>query len=161
MELTVLTGLLRRNELAAASLYRECARLFPDFSAEFERLACEEDFHAAVLHGVAGEIDKNPQLWRAGKVSCQTLQLLNDHLQQALQDLRSGRVNPRYGITVLRSFEQSMSERAVSEMLINDTAGFATDLRVIDDGFSQHLTLLRELEKRIFGSNPVIDQFQF
>ncbi len=161
MELTILAGLLRRNELAAASLYRECARLFPDFAEEFEHLACEEDFHAAVLQGVAGEIDENPQNWREGKVSCRTIQVLNDHLQQTLQELRSGKVDPRYGITVLRSFEQSMSERAVAEMLINESAVLANDLRVIDDGFSQHLTCLRELEKRIFGSNSIIDQFQF
>lgn len=161
MELTILAGLLRMNELAAASLYRECARLFPDFAAEFEHLACEEDFHAAVLQGVAVEINENPQNWREGKVSCRTVQLLNDNLQQALQELRSGKVNPRYGITVLRSFEQSMSERAVSGMLINDSAGLVNDLRVIDEGFSQHLTSLCELEKRIFGSNSILDQFQF
>lgn len=161
MELAAVADLLRTNELLVSRLYLECARLFPEYGVEFSVLAREEEFHASVLTDIIREISADPGLWRLGKISGQTILLLQSNLKQALEDLITGKVAPRYGITVLRSFELGMSERMVGNVLINENPEALKQLSIIDNGFSDHLKRLQDLEKRIFGNNEFADQFHF
>lgn len=161
MDLTTLANLLRSNELIVAALYRECAVLFPAFADDFVKLASEEEFHASLLTNVVAEISLNPQSWRAGKISIQTVNVLHEHLLQVLNELRSGKVDPRYGITMLRSFEQSMSERSVATMLIDISGNSDNNLQIIDDAFSSHSKRLQDLESKIFGRNEISEYFKF
>jgi len=49
MEILKIVELLHQNELLIADLYRECARLFPDFKDDFEDFVAEEEAHAGVF----------------------------------------------------------------------------------------------------------------
>lgn len=161
MEAAVIARLLRKNELEVARLYLECARLFPGFGGDFEKLAAEEEFHAAVLSGILSEIETSPGDWQVDKVTSQTLELLNRNLCEALENVATGRVAPRYALTVLKSFEQSMTEMVVSKILVCSMQNQSGALSVIDDSFSGHYKRLTDLERIIFGENQVDELFKF
>lgn len=161
MEAAVIARLLRKNELLVAGLYLECARLFPQCRSDFEKLSAEEEFHAAVLSDVISSIEAFPGDWHVNKVTSQTLELLNHNLGEALENIAAGRSASRYAITVLKSFEQSMTEMAVSKILISSMNKQSEILSVIDDSFSGHYKRLVDLERKIFGENQVDELFKF
>lgn len=153
MEAAVIANLLRKNELLVARLYLECARLFPDFSDDFKRLASEEEFHAAVFNDIMADIATSPGNWKVEKISALTVDILHQHLTAAINDVVSGKAAPRYAITILKSFEQGMTERAVSRILICSDSNQSGNLAIIDDSFKEHYMRLLNIEKRIFGDD--------
>lgn len=160
MEITNLVELLQANELLFADMYRECIRLFPAFSDEFAVFVREEEAHAALFARIAVDMQTNHGQWRPGKVSIRTLEVVQQQIKDALAEIRSGKVAPRYAITALRNFEQSMSERAVDKILETDSPIFKREVECIRDGFVGHLTRLQELEKKIFPRSAKEDLFE-
>jgi len=161
MESALIASLLQKNELVVARLYSECARLFPKFCRDFEQLATEEEFHAAVFSDIIVEIESAPGDWQVNKISSKTAELLNRHLNEALEEIAGGHVAPRYALTVLKSFEQSMTEMAAAKILVYSGQKSGINLTVIDDSFPGHYKRLIDLEKQIFGENQADQLFKF
>lgn len=157
MELTNIAVILKQNELLFAELYRECARLFPDYAREFESIALEEEGHAEIIASIIEEISNHPENWRPGRVSLQTLQLIQKQIQTTLEEIRSGKCAARYAITSLRSYEQSMSERSVEKILDTDVPEYKNLLSLISEGFDLHLRQLQDLERKIFKTVDLFD----
>ena len=160
MELASIAIVLKQNELLFAQLYQECARLFPDYKKEFETLVAEEEGHAAIIDSIIDEIAENPENWRPGKVSLRTLRLIQQQIKNSLAEVRSGQCAPRYVITSLRSYEQSMSERSFERVLETDVPEFKHLLALIAEGFDAHLKCLQELERKIFKTSDVFDSLK-
>ncbi len=150
MEISRFVELLRQNELLFADMYRECARLFPLFKSDFEVFVGEEEAHATVFARIADDIAANPQNWRPGKVSLKTIEIVQQQINEALAEIRSGKVAPRYAITMLRNFEQGMGERAAEKLLETDSEHLKSQVAGIRNGFTAHLARLQELERKIF-----------
>ena len=150
MEISRFVELLRQNELLFADMYRECARLFPLFKSDFEVFVSEEEAHATVFARIADDISANPQNWRPGKVSLKTIEIVQQQINEALAEIRSGKVAPRYAITMLRNFEQGMGERAAEKLLETDSEHLKSQVAGIRNGFTAHLARLQELERKIF-----------
>lgn len=150
MEISRFVELLRQNELLFADMYRECARLFPAFKSEFEVFVREEEAHASVFARIADDIAANPQNWRQGKVSIKTIEVIQQQVKEALAEIRSGQVAPRYAITRLRNFEQGMGERAAEQLIETDSKTLKSQVAGIRNSFTGHLTRLQELERKIF-----------
>lgn len=157
MELANLAVVLKQNELLVADLYHECARLFPNYSQKFEELAQEEEGHAAIIDSVIDDIVENPQNWRPGKVSLQTLRIIQQQLKDQLTEVKSGACSSRYALTFLRSFEQGMTERSVEKVLETDEPRCQNLMSVFSEGFSMHNSCLQELEKKIFKTTDIFD----
>lgn len=157
MELTNIAVTLKQNELIFAEFYRECAKLFPDYASSFESIALEEEGHAAIIDSIIEEISNHPERWRQGKVSLQTLQLIQKQMKTNLEEVRSGKCAARYAITSLRSYEQSMSERSVEKILDTDVPEYKILLSLISEGFDLHLKSLQDLERRIFKTVDLFD----
>ncbi len=150
MEINRLVELLHQNELLFAEMYSECARLFPANKEEFEEFVRDEKAHAAVFSRIAEDIRLHPENWRMGKISVQTIEIVQKQIKEALGEIRSGNTAPRYAITVLRNFEQGMGERAAERLLETDSAKHKSEVSHIRDGFTGHLQKLQELERKIF-----------
>jgi hypothetical protein len=150
VEINQLVELLRQNELLFAELYRECARLFPDYKIEFEEFVSEENAHAAVFAKIAEDIRLHPDNWRMGKVSIKTVEIVQNQINEALAEIRSGRVAPRYAITALRNFEQGMGERAAEKLIETSSEYLKNEVAGIRSGFTGHLQRLQQLERKIF-----------
>jgi len=157
MELANIAVVLKQNELLVADLYRECKRLFPDYSKDFETLALEEEGHAAIVDSLVEEIAEKPDDWKPGKVSLQTLRFVQDQLKKTLSEVRSGECAPRYVLTFLRTFEQSMCERSAERALVTEVPEFKHLLNVFAEGFDNHLRCLQNLEKKIYNSTDPFD----
>ncbi|MBU1106606.1 MAG: hypothetical protein KKB51_08080 [Candidatus Riflebacteria bacterium] len=160
MELANIAVVMKQNELLFAQLYQECARLFPDFKKEFETLAAEEEGHAAILDSIIEEIADRPENWRPGKVSLQTLRIIQEQIQDTLLEVKTGQCAPRYAITALRSYEQSMSERSVEKVLETDVPDFQDRLALVTQGFDTHLKCLQDLERKIFKTTDMFDSLK-
>lgn len=150
MEVKILAGLLQENELLIADMYRECARFFPDFKDEFMVFVDEEESHARMFARMKEDMELNPGQWRPGRMSVRTLEIVQQQIKHALDEIRSGHVAPRYAITALRNFEQGMSERAADKIFETDSPVFRQEIEGVRDGFVGHLTRLQELEMKIF-----------
>ncbi len=161
METLAIADLLRENELAVASLYRECARLFPQVAADFSLLAEEEEFHASLFGRVMKQIETCPESWKTSKITRQTVEVLHKYLQQTLEEVISGKVAPRYALTALKSFELGMTEKRVGSMLVCLAVDCDEDISLIDQGFDRHLKKLFELETKIFGKDSHAEHFKF
>lgn len=145
-----LAKLLEKNERLFGDLYRECARLFPNHSGEFLSLAREEDHHSQLFQKIITAIEISPDKWKIGKVSVQTVEVLQKQIEETLLEIRSAKVAPRYAITVLRSYEQGLSERKLDRLLLTDDSDFKESIEIICKGFDQHLKRLQDLEIKIF-----------
>lgn len=150
MEIRRLVELLHQNELLFAEMYRECARLFPEYRDDFDVFVREEQMHANIFARVASDIASSPENWRIGRVSVRTLEIVQQQINEALAEIRSGKVAPRYAITALRNFEQSMGERAAEKLIETDSEYLKAEIACIRNGFTDHLTRLQELERKIF-----------
>ncbi|PKL49227.1 MAG: hypothetical protein CVV42_06785 [Candidatus Riflebacteria bacterium HGW-Riflebacteria-2] len=157
MELANIAVVLKQNELLVAELYRECKKLFPDYSKDFESLALEEEGHAAIIDSIIEDIADKPEEWKPGKVSLQTLRVIQAQLKKTLSEVRSGEFAPHYALTALRSFEQSMCERSVERTLVTEVPEFQHLLGLFAEGFVTHNRFLQELEKKIFNSRDPFD----
>jgi len=157
MELANIAVVLKQNELLVAELYRVCKKLFPDYSREFETLALEEEGHAAIIDSLIEEIAEKPEEWSPGKVSLQTLRLIQDQLKNTLAEVRSGSCSSRYALTALRSFEQSMCERSAERALVTEVPEYKHLLALFAEGFDNHLRCLQDLEKKIFPGKDLFD----
>jgi len=160
MEIVNIAMVLKQNELLFAQLYQECVRLFPDFKNEFEMLVAEEEGHAAIIDNIIKEITDKPENWRPGKVSLRTITVIQEQIQATLAEVKSDQCAPRYVITALRSYEQSMSERAVEKVLDTDVPEFKLQLCLVAEGFTNHLNCLQELEKKIFKTSDMFDSLK-
>lgn len=157
MEIASIAVVLKQNELLFADMYRECARLFPDYAKEFAALALEEEGHAAIVDSVIDEISDHPESWRQGKVTLQTLRFIQNQIKNTLKEIRLGECAPHYAITALRSYEQSMCERSAEKVLDTDVPEFKNLLALIAEGFETHLNCLKELERKIFKTSDIFD----
>lgn len=141
---------LRDIELLFEQLYLECTKLFPQHSSDFAQLALEEREHADALEKIIDIIDKEPDRCRCGVVTSKTLKLISNDIKKLLKEIREGQVAPRYLITRLRGFEQTMIERSVDKILIFDDDRCVPLINIVKDGFDAHLAFLQKLEITIF-----------
>ena len=160
MEIKKIVELLCQNELLFAEIYRECARLFPDFKDDFESFAREEQEHSDMFARMLDDIGKNPGNWRLGKVSVLTIEIVNQQAKEALAEIRGGHTAPRYAITVMRSFEQGMGERSSEKLFETDNELFKSEVAVIRNSFTGHLSRLQELERKIFPRSSREEMFE-
>jgi len=161
MEILKIVELLHQNELLIADLYRECARLFPDFKNDFEDFVAEEEAHAGVFARILDDIADFPQNWQPGKISVRTLEVVQQQIKEALAEVRDGRAAPRYAITALRNFEQGMGERAAEKLIETASEHFRYEVACIRNGFVNHLDRLQKLEKKIFPGSNKDELFKF
>jgi len=160
MEVKKIVELLCQNESLFAEIYRECARLFPDFKDEFESFASEEQVHADMFARMLGDIGQSPEKWRLGKVSVRTIEIVNQQAKEALAEIRGGRTAPRYAITVMRSFEQGMGERSSEKLFETDNELFKSEVASVRNSFTGHLSRLQELERKIFPRSAKEEMFE-
>lgn len=151
---------LRDIELLLEQLYLECTKLFPRYSTGFARLAFEEREHANSLEKIIETIDKEPDRCRCGTMSSETIGIVGNDIQRLLKDVREGLVAPRYVITRLRGFEQTMIERSVDKILIFDDEKSVSLISKITEGFDTHLAFLQKLEIAIFPKSDKEKQFE-
>jgi rubrerythrin len=152
MDLARLIALLKKNEEALASLYREGARLFPTEAEVFHKLAQEEEGHATLFTNIQDDLAGHPERWRPGpgRVTADTLEQLQARIDHLLDEVRQGKVAPRYLLTSLASLEQSLAERSADRLLATDEPRLADALRHIAQGFVDHFKRLQQLEARLF-----------
>ena len=141
---------LRDIELLFEQLYIECTRLFPLYSNDFAQLALEEREHADALEQIIDLIVKEPNCCRCGAMTSETIGLIAYDVKSLLKEVRAGKGAPRYVLTRLRGFEQTMIERSIDRILVFNNENCIPLITKVKDGFDNHLAFLQQLETMIF-----------
>ncbi|NLI77802.1 MAG: hypothetical protein GX442_15370 [Candidatus Riflebacteria bacterium] len=149
-QLSRMIAVLKQNEELFAALYREGGRLFPALAEEFERIAREEESHASLFAGIQSDLAAHPDRWRQGRITLETCEGMQMRIKAVLEEVRQGKVAPRFLLTSLASLEQSMVERSLHKIIETDEPRLADALRHISQGFTEHFRRLQDLEARLF-----------
>ena len=153
MELLDIAQVLKENELLLGEMYGECKKLFPEHAKLFEHLELEEKEHAALIERMMSDMKQNPASWQAGKISLITATNINKQIKDALAEIRSGKVSPKYAITLAVSLELSLSEKSFSKIFRVENEVFKDAQQKLEDGFDGHYKKLLQVKEKIFATS--------
>lgn len=144
-ELLVLIDAFIENELALAGYYRACMEAYPDNIEKWQILSREEDFHAEVFRKIRASAEEQPSQWRMGTFFAQTVKLVCKSVKDKTEELKQGKLNPRYAVNFIADVEQSLIESNISKSFTTDLPEFQTLLERVQTETVGHKQLLLSL----------------
>ncbi|PKL43408.1 MAG: hypothetical protein CVV41_10135 [Candidatus Riflebacteria bacterium HGW-Riflebacteria-1] len=146
-ELLDLIDAFTANELALAGYYELCAEKFPQESEQWKRLMAEEEMHAQVFRKIRKSVEEKPEMWKIGRFTIQTVNLICKSVKDKTEELKRGSINPKYAINFIADVEQSLIEGNISKSLDTEVEEFRALLNRVQEDTTGHKQLLLSLRK--------------
>lgn len=133
------------NELALAAYYNACLEAYPENAEKWKILKCEEEFHAEVFRKIRASAEEHPGQWRMGSFFAQTVKLVCKSVKDKTEELKQGKLNPRYAVNFIVDVEQSLIESNISRSFITELPDFKELLERVQTETVGHKQLLLSL----------------
>ncbi len=133
------------NELALAAYYNACMEKYPENAEKWQILKREEEHHAQVFQQILDSATEHPEQWRMGNFFAQTVRLVCKSVKDKTEELKQGRLNPKYAINFIADVEQSLIESNISKSFSTELKEFKDLLARVQNETIGHKQLLLSL----------------
>ncbi len=133
------------NEKALAAYYAACMEKFPENAEKWQILKREEEYHTQVFQNILVSATEHPDQWRIGNFFAQTVRLVCKSVKDKTEELKQGKLNPRYAINFIADVEQSLIESNISKSFSTGLQDFQDLLTRVQNETIGHKQLLLSL----------------
>lgn len=144
-EIIEMAELYYQNEKALMEYYQECAKLIPEMSHMFDKLAKQELEHMEMFKKVKYSMQESPHLWSKGRFFPQAIKLIIEDVKKNTLKIKEGSINKRYALNFARDVETSMIEAQLGESFETKLPDFKKILYQMQDETEKHRETLNKI----------------